>query len=478
MNQVEGKKILSQIMEIDNNSYAGITNLLITFLGVLVIVCFFQFMHVNVFGHDDFYYIDNYGWAIPEEGRWLNYLVFPVARFTPQKFAIFLTYISFFIYILICAVQLVNKRIALVTALSGLLVCPFYTLLQFPTTLLPSNLALALFAYCKWAYPQYDYRKFLLAAGVVFCGLYNNFYNFMPLLFLSDILNGRIKFWKFICWYIAGFIFGFLISELACYLFCGRLIKAALWRNAQYIHTIGDVLRNVRIEYDAFCSDLMMAGKWPIMIAFTSLLISFYLHARQRFQNFGARAAVSIIIACVMLSVYIQAVPLGIVGGHRTAGPLYAALVLLIMVCFYKKTILACLALTLVSLPMFVTDYKSVIYIKTVGNIYFDNLKKIDLDPNLYKLVFLIEDAELKMAEERISQINGFYSHPAFYNMDNRYSLRSAGNAAGFKSAVINIEENQQLRDEINQEAGPWHKNEFYAYRLIGDLLAVKLAWP
>lgn len=167
-----------------------------TSLIILLLLFFIElecWFGINVWRHDEVYYLPDYWAKFCEEGRWLNFILFPALRIFPAHLAITLCYCCLFYYAFTCAKPFIANKNALLFGLAALQVCSLYDLLTWPVISLPSFLALAGFTFLK---ERLDWRAVFLLGGIIFSGGFNNFYNLLPLLYLREIYTGKISLLK------------------------------------------------------------------------------------------------------------------------------------------------------------------------------------------------------------------------------------------------------------------------------------------
>lgn len=150
-----------------------------------------EISEIRVWRHDEIIMLSDYFQKLQAEGRWINYLIFPVLQKVNPYFAIAISEICIFYFAYVVAIRFVpSQRIGLLFALLSCQLPSFYSIIGWPITIMPTFLALAFFTYISSK--VYPYVVFLLG-GIIFFGLFNNFYNLLPLLYISKIRKSDTK---------------------------------------------------------------------------------------------------------------------------------------------------------------------------------------------------------------------------------------------------------------------------------------------
>lgn len=280
----------------------------ITFLLSVFIICFLsiaafeivlKYYDINVWRHDSLLYYSSYRLKLSEEGRWINYFVFPILKLIPAKLAAYINLFCVFLF----SYKIVHNTIKdkLLSFLFAIFI--FSTpILQFqnlwPLTSMPSFLVLITIIYFIGFL---DYKKSLFISSILFFGTISSFYFLMPLLFLNLIEKYwkeettiwskiLILFKKIVFPWALFFVVGFIFSQLMTILITGHIFRLAAWREPHHAKSILQLWLNLKyvnqriLLFFEFLVDYMNGG---LLIAFLLLLISFRVKKAGKFIIFS-----------------------------------------------------------------------------------------------------------------------------------------------------------------------------------------------
>lgn len=451
---------------------------------IILLLLFFReiecWLGITVWRHDEVYYLPDYWAKFCEEGRWLNFILFPALQIFPAHLAIILSYCCLFYYSFTCATPFTDKRNALLFGLAALQVCSIYDLLTWPVISLPSFLALAGFAFLK---QRLDWRAVFLLGGIIFSGGFNNVYNLLPLLYLHEIYSGKIPLLKLLVYYVLCFVLGFCCSELIVFLATGHGIQIADWRKPNYIRQFSDLLINFHKEYYYLCAYLGVLGKWwaPLLLGGIGMaaLMSLLRRGQESIQAVVSFGKCLLLTVTVMLSPFCQAFPIGLEISMRTIISMYFGLLCIPILIFIQWKTLGLAILISLALMMFKPSYETLRFYQVVTSIWYDNLLKIDVDSKSYRILFLPDSVEMKLAEDRLKRRHGLYNYTR-ENLDSPMRWVPAAHAAGFTSVVFNGDDTTRETSTILQHLplGKYHKNDFYQWQCVDDWLVIRLNCP
>ena len=156
---------------------------------LLLLFCIegFLILHTQVWRHDSFLHIPSYYGNLVSEGRWLNYLLFPLLRRFPPHLSLALSFAALGYFSWSVARQLTDRRGALLFSLAALQLPSIWSLFGWPLIPLSAYLLLAAAAFLA---PRLDYRLFFLLFGILFHGTLNNFYNLLIVLYIAPAKRG------------------------------------------------------------------------------------------------------------------------------------------------------------------------------------------------------------------------------------------------------------------------------------------------
>ncbi len=437
--------------------------LTIAVLCTLSVHTLFDLYNIHVWRHDALLYFDSYGLKLKTEGRWLNFLSFNILKLIPPYLSILLSFCSFFYFIYICAVNIIQKKNAVLFSLCTLQISPIYSLAGWPLTPLPSYLLLAASAFF---YKKLDFRLFFLIFGILFQGAFNNFYNLLPLLFLGKIYRNPKKLLPLFFYYVLGFLLGFLFAELAVLLASGSLIKVADWRHPQPVHNFSDLFHNIEGSFYNFLAHMRIFGSLPLAICLASVVVVLCI------ENGKMRIVPFLLLAAIVFSTYFQVIPLGIGVDLRTSFPLYLGFLFTIIFLYKKFFFIACFACSIVAFCFFSKNTNYLQYHNIITSTYYDYLIKTDTDPKLHKIIFLPSSSDMKYVENKIASINKCKNEISESFCD-PYRWASIAYAAGFKTVITDQDKDEFVHFKKSYPKDNFQNNALYSFTKIDNCLII-----
>ncbi|WP_157976710.1 hypothetical protein [Parahaliea mediterranea] len=295
---------------------------------VLASLLVLQLADIGVYRHDAMYYLPRPAFfdKLLTEGRWLNYLLFPVLRLIPGPAAAIAALLCWGLFVFISARRWVGSpAYALLLACLALQVTPLMNQLQWPATSLP---AFALLALAALLAPRLPAGLFYPLFAVLLFGSFSHLYYLLPLLHLhwlagKDLTANLKTLWlKLIPLWAMGFVVGYGSALLAVYLAGGGLgIAIEEWRRPHYIESGADLLDNSQraLHYLAQHLQPLLGKLWLVPLATGAVILSLMGNRVARF------VPLALLALCMGGVHYLLTVPLGIVISFRTAGPLWLA---------------------------------------------------------------------------------------------------------------------------------------------------------
>ncbi len=398
----------------------------ICILATLVLNMLFLFAEREIFGHDDLSQIHGYGFFLSTEGRWVNWLLFPVLKYFSTPVALGLDMLLLGISGYYCARDWGSKYKQFQVGLLTILLPSMALFLDWPIIALPAIFLLAIASIVKTDLPPFIY---FCLFGVLFNATYSNIYFLLPLFFLKEGPNELVRI--IVYWFI-GYIIGFAIAEIATYILCGQFIHLAEFRKPNYVSDWSSFCENVRHAYIKLHHHFSILGNKGILL--TLLLIGTILLSIKKEAK--KTIAVVIISGFVAVSIYAQSLPAGIAISIRTAHCLYFALFLLGCWCLRSHKILFCVFTLYTGGMFFHLNGSFITYQNSIKNAFYADIKKINVSPREVKGVIVISsDDDIKNASEEIAQKTVASTRGQLnYNLD---YWAATSRKAGFKNILI-----------------------------------------
>jgi len=413
----------------------------------LTLSLLFDLFNIHIYRHDALYYIDQetYLEKLKQEGRWLNYFLFPALSVIPGRLAILLEIVSLFIFALIASNRWTkNLGYALLLAFLVIHISPLMPQFMWPAVIFPSFLLLLVAALVSSRMPTYG---FYLVFGVLFLGTLSHLYYLLPLAhltrFSSDASlrqNLRQLFLNLLPAWALGFVAGYGVALLMVYIISGQVgLQIAEWRNPHYIHDIRDLLTNIMTSWRAltmhseslFSSVLMvLAGVAAIAIGAVNSCKNVYV-------------PMVILALAIIIAQYVIVIPIGIMVSFRTAIATWLGFIALMFFipAVSKRQYLLLLPLIVVTMVSFNNvNHQTLKWYSFITNTYYEALlRSSPLPPKQYKgLLFLSTDAEVQSMNARLT--NHLHLTLEKINMEylgqaNRWA--PVAHEAGFKTVLL-----------------------------------------
>jgi hypothetical protein len=387
-------------------------DILFLWLGVAIasyafLSVYFDVLSLKVWRHDELLMMESYLGNLKAEGRWLNYLAFKLLRTINPQICIVICLACLFYFSYQVSERFCHHRLgSIFFALCCLQLPPFYSFIGWIQTFVPTFLVLAFLTYLSM-FLRKEFIFFL--GGVLFFGGLNNFYNLLPLLYLSDFQEKKISQCVYILLlWVLGFIFGYFTALSITWIIGGTWgIQIASWRNPHPVHSLSDLFVNTKSAFKNLYSHVRLTGKSPIHILFCFTVGFCVLHTaidllrkRREFLSnwlpFGA-------IICSGMACYIQSIPMGLSVGIRTALPFFAAIFCLSLLLFKdSKTISVILFLNIIT-SCFLLNSTSIQRHAVVTNTWRSHVPVIEADPVFTRKVHMcFSDADISKSEREI----------------------------------------------------------------------------
>ncbi|MDE7372133.1 MAG: hypothetical protein K2N07_10435, partial [Desulfovibrio sp.] len=368
----------------------------------------FLVLHTQAWRHDSFLYIPSYYGNLVSEGRWLNYLLFPLLQHFPPHLALALSFAALGYFSWSVARQLTDRRGALLFALAALQLPSIWSLFGWPLIPLSAYLLLAAAAYLA---RKLDYRLFFLLFGILFHGTLNNFYNLLIVLCIAPLRRGDLRLTALLIWYAAGFVAGYAATQLIILAVHGSFMQVAEWRRLNYPVSIPDAIRNLRLALGSLKDNLMILPDKALVMAtvlFCMALSQWQPRASKR-ERERERERESLLLCLVLAAAtYAQFFCLGLYVEIRTAFPLYLSLLCFPLLVARRHPRMFTVALLVIAVSYSLPNIHSLRYYQGVTSAYLEELAAITPHPERWKIIFLPDTSELTAVEDRLIALNGY----------------------------------------------------------------------
>ena len=317
------------------------------------------------------------------EGRWLNWIFFPLTRLINHHICIFLSLVLWGYFAYIVSKRFTSDRyLQIITTLLFMQIPSYYSVIGWPLTIFSAFILLAMSAYTV---DRINYKPVFIIFGILFFGSFNNFYNLLLLLFIRDICQLEFKkTFKLLLWWVIGFLVGYFVMLIMTKIIGGHWgLQIAEWRKPHSIHELNDLIINFKTVWKSLKYNLNIVNFGRTiyyLLGFCAIacLLDFAIHRNK--SSIKAFLAFTCIIA-VAFAGYIQSIPFGLFVLVRTAVGLYASVFLLtLFLCKYSRNI-GFIFVLLVGGYTFINNYDSIHYYTGVTNAWRDSFKSMNINP-------------------------------------------------------------------------------------------------
>ena len=396
-------------------------------------------LQIHVYAHDSVLYEDSFDYKLKSEGRWLNYLLFPVTSHFPGRVAVLsnLLFLSLFVF-------LVSKRwtgrasYSILLALLVIQAEPLMEALLWPAT----SIGLPILFLAALVSPFINVYLFYILFGVLLFG--GGAFYLLPLAHLQLFRNGqlgqniKILSFKILPGWALGFLAGLIVSLVMVYALTGQVgLQVQAWRQPNYIHSLDDLIANTINAFDSlqFYLPRLFYDFWRKFFMVAALLIGFYRINKAEYVP-AAILAFGIIVVHFILTI-----PTGITVSFRTT--IVAWIGVLVIFFFYpnikERQYFLLLPVVLFMMASFYrVNHYTLSYYSSITNTYYDELVRVTpLPPRLYRgLIFLSSSAE-------VMQMNAFLikklqlKRGIMESINEDFTWRAVAREAGFKKVTL-----------------------------------------
>ncbi len=418
-----------------------------------------------IFAHDELTQLHSYWDKLQSEGRWLNYVLFPVLQHFNVYVAVVMNFLCVGLFGYVCAGNWLSERLSLLVALLFMLSPSVAFIIDWPLTVLPSLVLLALAAL---AYKRMSDWLFFPVFGLLFNGVLSNVYFLLPLLFLAE---GNIRLVRIFLLWIGGYVVGVAFAEIATWLVCGDFIQLAEWRNPRPVHSIQDAVRNSQLMFAYFDGHLRYLGKLGAFVTLCALFV-FVCQCRR-----NKSIMLVLMLGVVMLSCYAQAFPLGILVSYRTVHALYMAIFLFVIISFAHHKRLLIISVMLLALQCLSRNSQMLNYQNELRETSVASIKQMGIDPVAVEgVVLLADESEIKELENLI--IKRKELKPLLFTSEGMIlRWKREARFVGFKSVWMGKDARRKLDElAIEPDCVEFETKGLYRFAVLKNHLIVTLS--
>lgn len=381
-----------------------------------------------------------------------------------------------------CSNSFCDAKFAVLFGLAGLQVSPIYDLFGWPALIIVNFIILGVLT---WLKGRINWIVIFIVGSILFHGAINAFYNLLPLLYLKEISDGKIPVTKFIIVYILCFVSGFFIMNAITYLLSGSFLVIPDSRRPHYIKQFTDIFSNIKIEFLYFknCINIFNLKLLSLLTTIVFLFGILNSLANKKLKIFVNNIKYFLIISTAAISAFVEALPLGIFVGLRTAISLFASIILLPLIVSQKHKFFMLIFIAVITSSLYVKNYNSIIHYNMVTSILYKNLKLIPVQAELTNLYFIATNEQMLLVENMLKEMHNTSNHVSEF-LGNAFRFRSTAFEAGFGDVKIKWEENNTLNPNIPkwlllaEQKGVFSENQLYKWKLVNNWLILDFNWP
>ena len=389
---------------------------------------------------------DDLQYAIPklmdmrvrDEGRWLNYLLYPLIRHFNGLWAWWIGFLcTFFFFFRVSRPYVSDGRLAFAVALMGLQYPGFYAQSLWPVFCLPGAMVLAFAA--AWGH-RLPLPLFFAVFGCLLLGSNTQLYFFLPLLFLGPGSLSVNAPWKKsaqgVALWILGFVIGFGFASGMNILLVGQWgIQLASWRAINPIVDLVSALENgaTRLEHAQLHLEALLAGdRWIWLLPATLWMVGFQVRVgRGRWL-----LAASCVLVLMASAIYGVTLYHGIWIDYRTTHALFLGglfLFLLPSVGHRAQSFYCWAVFALFVAPMSWQSEAETRWFARVSGVMAEDLKQLDL-PETARLI--VDAQDLDAYSQGVETRAGLAPPLFMQRLDGWFRWRGCASSLGFTEVI------------------------------------------
>lgn len=427
-------------------------------LGILAFDC-------NVTEIDDICLLTpgQYSYKVGTEGRWLNWLCFPILALYSVHVAQLFNAICLYVFSFAVLRQFLGVYRSTVFALVPLLFPAFCSLNYWPVTMVPSFLLIACAAVL---HNKLREIYFFIIFGILINGGLNHFYFLLPLLFIRQDTAGCLR---IILFWVMGFAIGYAVSNCVTYLHSGHAIQLDVWRNPHYIRCCQDVFDNINRSFLQMLNQVPFFGK-PCALAFLLGIGSLIEQVlRRRLEILPAL----IVVTLVSCSIFASTLYAGVDVETRSIMCAFFGLMLFLVCCLHKKPVILACAIFLMSMQQYRMTALHMQHWNTIRHVWQEGLASIPAFPHeQFRLVMVSSEGDMNALVHSIQKTYRV-SPTQTYSSSSLEQWEASARAIGFMDVNIRGREELKARN-ININNLNFCDSGCYLYVIFGNLLILQ----
>lgn len=369
---------------------SNLSNLCILSCGLLLVFALISewqmWSQLQCFAHDELTYIGDYKGKLATEGRWLNYLLFPILRLFNGHIVSLVNAGCLFVFSWVVCRRFLSPSASFVAALVTLTFPPVHAMNYWATTMLPSYIVVLCAALLYNKTPKW---LLLLGSAILLNGGLATFYFFIPVLYLGE--EKRSELLKTILWWIVAFVVGVAFAELFTFARFGHLIQPASYRHFHLVTSISDAQASLHgIKASLSNTLVLFKDRVMMLLPFVTLCLLYEIITKKRKNNIYA----IILLSMVAMSVYAHAFVGSLFVASRSSICLFFAVFLLFAWSVRRYPLAVAAVSVIFASQMLEGNANDIQYWNTLKTAMVNDMSALPYNPREIKRIVFVADED------------------------------------------------------------------------------------
>lgn len=423
---------------------------------------------LQCFAHDELSYMESYRGNLASEGRWLNYLLFPILRLFNGYVVSLVNAGCLFVFSWVVCRRFLSPSASFVAALVTLTFPPVHTMNYWAATMLPSYIVILSAALLYHKTPKW---LLLIGASIMLNGGLATFYFFIPLLYIAE--EKRSEFLKTILWWIVAFVVGVAFAELFTFARLGHLIQPADYRHFHLISSMADVWESLQgIKASMADALVLFWDKVVMLLPFIILFLLYDIVVKKEKRNIH----VIVLLAMVAMSVYAHAFVGCITVQVRSAVCLFFAVFFLFIWSVRRYPLIVAAVSVIFASQMLDGNTNDIRYWNTIKTAMMNDMNALPYNPReIKRIVFIADGDDYKRHINELSDLWGLKNTVS--RLDYPVSCRPILWKCGYLCPYVFVDEDGASEEaQCNLSDVEFCSGGVFMHARIGDILLLKFS--
>ena len=376
-------------------------SLFLFIIGILLIFAYISewslWSGLRVFAHDELLYCESYKIKLSSEGRWLNFLLFPLLRIFNGYIVSLVNTGCLFVFSLTVLRRFLPCHVGIIAAIATVFFPPVHAMNYWPTTMLPSYITILGASLLYTRVPKW---KLFLGCSLLLNGGLATFYFLIPLLYIGEEKPG--DFCRTIIYWLAFFVVGVAFSELFTLLCCKHWIQPIEYRHFNLVDNIDELFTNIQRSWQWMQKALALYGGKLMLLCACITFVYMYSIFKQKKRGSIFVVPLLVLVSC---SVYAHATVGGLIVEPRSALCLFFGVFLFCIWTLRRCPLAIGVISILFSSQMIFVNSEDIRYWNAIRNVMCDEIMSLPYKATELKGCALIaEKREYKNYLDRIAR--------------------------------------------------------------------------